>query len=759
MGRHSCQIRATLPGTRAGRLCRLTHRGVLWFLPLLLSALLAPSCRSPSESGRQREPWDGVGDPAAIPGIPPLRRPAWYNFYERGVALAMKGHWALAARDFLTATGEIPGAAYGKDREMRRAKTYGMHFLEDYFPHREAGVCLFYAGDYGRAEGELQTSIAMLPTSRASVYLNRVREARLKNAGVRLDPEAIRFALESPGDSGYANTSRLAVRGTISSRYWISDVRVNGVRLFVDQAEETYRLSTTLTVPPGPQALTLTATDLAGNVKTCERRFTVDLSAPAISLGTVPGTRDAEAEVVVSDDHELARVLINGKPVPSGPDRRRAAARLPVAGLAAVVVEAEDRAGNRARYSGSPDTLGRAPAPARGRAPVLQLACLQPAAGSLALADVARPLHSSMPAAAEPPRLTLSPPVQERTAVTTEEYFLELEVYDRGGIRLAGIRLNDGPEDVCDLGETCHTVQLLSRTLPLERDRQNSKPTENVLVLRAEDCAGRQQEKRLVIVQRPRYDLDGRLRMQADLMPFKATGGPRLAALAAQLHEEFMVALRQPEQQRLNMVRHDPEVFERMKQEIQISHSAMADRVNLTVGTLRVAEWLLRGQVFERPGDGNWEILLEVIDVESALVVAAVDMHFVGYDEADVRYRLAGLVAKLYQVLPAASAPVARAEARKCQIPLGRHDGIREQMRFIFIPAGKQDDPLLAEPITAATAEPAAGAAAEAPGDGGGQPALVEGVVIRTAERECTVEIRPATAAGKIGLADLAVLR
>ena len=39
---------------------------------------------------------------------------------------------------------------------------------------------------------------------------------------------------------------------------------------------------------------------------------------------------------------------------------------------------------------------------------------------------------------------------KERTAVTTEEYFLEVEVHGRGGIKLTGVRLNDGSEEFAD---------------------------------------------------------------------------------------------------------------------------------------------------------------------------------------------------------------------------------------------------------------------------------------------------------------------
>jgi len=730
-----------------------------WCLALALLVLLGPSCRSPSEAGRGHEPWDGAGNPDGIPGVPPLRRPLWYNFYERGTALAMHGHWALAARDFLTASGQVPGATYGKQVERRRARTYGMHFLEDYFPHREAGVCFFHLGDLERAESELQASLSMLPTSRASVYLNRVRESRLRQSGVRQDAEAIRFAIDGPPDGGYASTSRLALRGTISSPHWIQSVSVNGNRLFIDQAVENYALETVLSLQTGPQTLTLTASDLAGNTRRWERRVTVDLRGPVISMGLVAADgQGLQADILVSDDHELARVLVEGQALAAGQDPRRRTVRVPLAGRSAITVEAEAAAGNRARFQGLPERASQAAGPARPRRPgVVQLAWAGPSGSLPLLAAAAQPPPGAAPADVESPQFTMSPPVAGRTGVTTEEYYLELEVYDRGGIRLAGVRLNDGTEDLYELGNSCHTVQVLTQRLPLRRDPGNAKPTENLLVLRAEDCGGRQQEKRVTIVQRPRYDLDSRLRMQADLLPFAAAAEPALARAAASLHEEIMLALRQPDRQRLGIVRHDPEVLERMKQEIQISHSAMADRVNLTLGKVRVAEWLLRGQASARPGEGNWEVLLEVIDVESTLVVAQVDMHFVGYDETETRYRLAGLVTKLCQILPTASAPVTRVAGRKCLVPLGRQDGVHERMRFVFIPAAAKDDPLLAEPVMAEAA--GATGAPEGPGKEEAEPALVEGVVVATADRECTVEIRPTSAAGRIAKDDLAVLR
>jgi hypothetical protein len=80
-------------------------------------------------------------------------------------------------------------------------------------------------------------------------------------------------------------------------------------------------------------------------------------------------------------------------------------------------------------------------------------------------------------------------------------------------------------------------------------------------------------------------------------------------------------------------------------------------------------------------------------------------------------------------------------------------------MRFIFIPAAKQNDPLLAEPITVEAEASAAGDRSATADGERGSAALVEGVVVRLDDRQCVVDIRPASAAAKLGKGDLAVLR
>jgi len=100
----------------------------------------------------------------------------WWNHYERGRLFLKDGNFAAARKDFETALGLIPGARYPYAMERWRARTYGMHMMEGYFPHRELGICLFELGEYQQALELLETSIQMEPSARAKFYINRSRK-------------------------------------------------------------------------------------------------------------------------------------------------------------------------------------------------------------------------------------------------------------------------------------------------------------------------------------------------------------------------------------------------------------------------------------------------------------------------------------------------------------------------------------------------------------------------------------------------------
>ncbi|ETX02160.1 MAG: hypothetical protein ETSY1_04525 [Candidatus Entotheonella factor] len=62
-------------------------------------------------------------------------RGQWWQYYERALSYAEGEYWDDAIADLKQAVGTRLG-----QKDQRRANTYGLHFVENYFPHRELGV-------------------------------------------------------------------------------------------------------------------------------------------------------------------------------------------------------------------------------------------------------------------------------------------------------------------------------------------------------------------------------------------------------------------------------------------------------------------------------------------------------------------------------------------------------------------------------------------------------------------------------------------
>ena len=68
--------------------------------------------------------------PGESEGVRKLRHHNWWNFYERGCELLAQGQASNAQQDFERCLGVRSGATYAFPEELRRARTYGLHFVE-----------------------------------------------------------------------------------------------------------------------------------------------------------------------------------------------------------------------------------------------------------------------------------------------------------------------------------------------------------------------------------------------------------------------------------------------------------------------------------------------------------------------------------------------------------------------------------------------------------------------------------------------------
>ncbi|MCP4713601.1 MAG: hypothetical protein GY868_00675, partial [Deltaproteobacteria bacterium] len=232
----------------------------------------------------------------------------WYDYYLRGLTRAQLNSWEEAAADFREAVA-------GRDRDQRRARTYGMHFI-DYFPHRELGIAWYRIGRYEEAQTELERSLAQIETSKAKYYLNKTRRALLQAAGNDSQPPAI--SLDSLPEGLVTNRHRMTIVGTASDAGYSGSVSVNNLPQFVELAEQVLAFSEEVMIKPGPNNITVTAADLMGNV--AEKKITVkgDFSGPLIAFDNVAGGDQVSAERFVlrgelADAGGLAALQVNGR--------------------------------------------------------------------------------------------------------------------------------------------------------------------------------------------------------------------------------------------------------------------------------------------------------------------------------------------------------------------------------------------------------------------------------------------------------------
>ena len=93
----------------------------------------------------------------------------WYNHYKDGLKLMKSGNWSRAISKFNE-------AILVKNKDMKKIKTYGMHFIQ-YFPHREKGICFYNLGRIDDARRELKLSMRQQYSSRAQEFLTKLGNA------------------------------------------------------------------------------------------------------------------------------------------------------------------------------------------------------------------------------------------------------------------------------------------------------------------------------------------------------------------------------------------------------------------------------------------------------------------------------------------------------------------------------------------------------------------------------------------------------
>lgn len=595
----------------------------------------------------------------------------WWNFYERSLSRIEREDYLGGSEDLERALGLRGGARPGLvPDDMWRARTYGLHFVEGFFPRRELGICYYKLGRLPEAAMQLEQSLRQQPSGRARHYLNRVRLAQL--GGTRVAPPSIR--VDAPGESLYTTARVARIEWHVEAAGYVRNVSVNGRPEFLELAVPSRVFTRRAPLAEGSNVWVVTAADLLGQSARREIRLIADWRPPSLVVrGAVREGLEWRFTVVCLDDQGLASVLVNGVENLVNPKDAEAPRDLPLEirlrDRRPAAVELRDRAGNafHAVLTVPAGTAGTGfPSP-----PVFAEA---PQAADTDGGPV------TMPQAPEAPAADGLPPILEvkgggRTLATSrDQCYLEGSASDWHGRGLDAVTVNG--TSILRGRERGGCEARFGLRLALA-------PGTNVFRVAAVDGAGNRTERQVTVIRKPPRYLDDELRLRIAVVP-PVVGGDD--ALREQVLGHMTARLLQSGEgvpARFHLVERDGTAWDAILREYELSRPDVADaKAALRCGRLLPAEMLLVTSILK---DANGLTLRgRILETETGKAVWTDDV----YGETVAEFcgeQIPGFVLKLEQAFPLVGAHVTGVRGAEAVIDAGAEEGLRSGTRFLIV--------------------------------------------------------------------------
>jgi hypothetical protein len=634
----------------------------------------------------------GCLSPPADPGDGALHRHNWWNYYARGLQALRQERVAEAADDFRRCLGLVKGARFGNDRDRWRARTYGLHFVEGYFPNRELGVCLYEQRDDEGALRHLGRSLEQAPSGRAKHYLNLARARQL--SGRSLPAPRLRLDLDETA-SAPTRDRALTVSGVAEGEGFIRRLAIGHAPEFIELAVPTLPFSRRVSLAEGTNRIEVTAADLSGRGVTRHIVRVADWQPPRVLVRTLRAHGSQwVVEGVCRDPHGVASVLLDGVSVL--PDGTLPATDVPLrveVPADGALLSVTDAAGNLLTFplaEGAP----AAAAPDRpSRDAVARLAFAAAAPGwAPFLAETRTGRRGQRVAGVVPPGATvadaddggeadrLRPSLvlrgcQPLVRVFAGEFFVDGVAADGGGL----VRVTVNGENLLAPADEGVLRAYFARRLALD-------PGTNRFEIAATDRQGNRTAQQVTVIRMLPEHLDARYRLTVGVPPLiPAEAGPAGFRVKRRMEAELT---REPV--RFRLLERD-EGWDYVLREQGLSLSDLADpAAALRIGKLLPAELLLMGTLFIEPKGVT--VFLRAVETENGEIVFTSDVYSPdaadGLDEA-----VAGLVLKVGQGFPLVSGQVWKRQGTQFVLNVGRADGTTEKSRFLVFDAGSAAQP------------------------------------------------------------------
>lgn len=569
-------------------------------------------------------------------------RHRWWNYYERALSYADGEFYDYAVSD-------LQKALQGRDKDQRRARTYGMHFM-DYFPHRELGVVYYFTGKLEAARGELEHSLKQHPSAKAQYYLDRVRKALIEKAGRVTPPPTI--VMDSEQQEFWTREDSVTISGTVKDEAYVSGITIHGSPVFLEGTRKRVSFERSLSLSQGRHAVRVEARNLMGKISARQVIIHVDREGPVITVERIKAVDLPYPSVIakgwVHDDTDVEAFSVNGEPVLVNAGTETPFATRIQTDSETLTFEAGDRLGNQ--------TIARVP---------LQDTLQSSAPIRLALGG-GRGIHSGFaalfgPKDEAPPEILLKGWADSQT-VYLRKAFIEGQVLDTSKI----VRLAVNKTPVIRREGRCI---FFNHLVPLKKGP-------NTFLIEATDESGNTAAKELTIVRKIPEALQLAERLCVTVAPFEQNAA--LTLISSTYQDNLIHSLvrqdrfRIIERTRLDMI----------LQEQNLSRTELIDRdTALRVGKLAAAHGMVTGSIMEsRTG---LEIVARFIDTETSEILSTVDVYDEAKDLSGLRGLAEGMALKFHRNFPLLSGMVIQTKGEHVITDLGK-DKLGAQRRLIL---------------------------------------------------------------------------
>ncbi|MDA1043723.1 MAG: hypothetical protein O3C57_00715 [Verrucomicrobia bacterium] len=607
-----------------------------------------------------------------------MRYHNWWNHYERGQTRLAAGDLQGAQEDFENCLGLRREAKFSFPEEHWRVRTYGMHFLNAYFPHRELGICHFLRGDLTEARKYLLKSLTQEPSGRAKHYMNQVEMQALKQQ--RVPPPVIDIQPESL--IKITNARKRILKGRAQGVGHIRDLDINQTRKFIELAMREQPFQEEITLRSGLNRIQIAATDLAGQTSTRVVEWVADWEPPAVTITkAAPAPGGWTLQGLCADSLMLSEVSIETDVVRrlDAQGKMKVAFDFTLRKGGKAVIHAADSAGNIFAATFDEESLG-----------LEKQVWLYERALAMAPSDETHTDGRMLLAAQTPvpapdridrlkPSFKISADSRRVSEIFREDFFLSGEARDAGG--LASVSIN-GEALLEHPGALQH---FFARRLPLD-----GLGVTNQFELVAVDTAGNTSTKSFRVVMRSPEYLNDKVRLTLGIPPVSAPETMLKDADTVRVElEDALVEW----PARFNVVARE-ENWDKILTEQKLSMSALSDpRAALQIGKIVTAELFLMGRLIEEANGTT--IYLSVVDIDQGRVIAGTDVYTENIDDFRNRqYYVSGLARKVEQEFPFIQGRIEDVSGTSVIIDVGSEQGVTRGMRFVVLEGAHADDTL-----------------------------------------------------------------